>query len=118
MGDTDFRLQARRALLLLAPGAVAATFLQAQQQQLQQIPPVPEDKTPVRLPNGKLQSEEILKADYAKNVKDARGLIDLAKSFEEDLEKDDRYVLSVSSLKKLDEMDKTIRRIRDRLKKV
>ena len=51
-------------------------------------------------------------------MKDARGLIDLAKSFEEDLEKDDRYVLSVSSLKKLDEMDKTIRRIRDRLKKV
>ena len=117
MGDTDFRLQARRALLLLAPGAVAATFLPAQQP-LQQLPPVPDDKTPVRLPNGKLQSEEILKADYARNVKDARGLIDLAKSFEEDLEKDDRYVLSVSSLKKLDEMDKTIRRIRDRLKKV
>jgi hypothetical protein len=69
------------------------------------------------MPNGKNKQELILKADYEQNVKDARGLIDVAKSFEEDLEKDDRYVLSLSSLKKLDEIERLTRRIRGRLKR-
>ncbi len=49
----------------------------------------------VRLPNGKKQQDEILKADYEQNVKDAQELSNLARSFEEDLEKDDRFVLSL-----------------------
>lgn len=70
-----------------------------------------------RLPNGKMQKDEILKADYRQNLKEARDLIELARAFELDLEKDERFVLSVSSLKKLDDMDKTIKRIRSRLRK-
>jgi hypothetical protein len=50
-------------------------------------------------------------------VKDAQELIALSKSFEEDLEKDDRYVLSLASLKKLDEIEKLTKRIRARLKR-
>jgi hypothetical protein len=119
MGDIDLGPRARRALLTLVGGAFASRLLPAQV-----APPLPGEMHPpgpqpdTRLPNGKLQREEILKADYQKNVKDARGLIELATSFEEDLEKDDRFVLSVSSLKKLDEMEKIIRRMRDRLKKL
>ena len=41
----------------------------------------------------------------------------MAKSFEEDLERDDRYVLSINAQKKLDNMGTAIRRIRGRLKK-
>ncbi len=113
----DSRLRARRALLLL-PGAFAAHLLRAQIPGQTHPPPgEPDENNPdIRLPNGRKQRDEILKADYEKDIKDARDLIDLAKSFEESLEKDDRFVLSLTSLKKLDEMDKLIRRIRGRLK--
>ena len=69
------------------------------------------------LPNGKKQSDEILKAEYEKNVKDAQELVDTARAFEEDLEKDDRYVLSLSSLKKLDDIERLTKRIRSRMKR-
>jgi hypothetical protein len=98
----------RRALLLLVPAALAA------QKNLPAPSEPPED---VRLPNGKKQQDEILKADYEQNVKDAQELLNIARSFEEDLEKDDRYVLSLASLKKLDEMEKLTRRIRGRMKR-
>ncbi len=74
----------------------------------------PED---VRLPNGKLQRDAILKADYEQNLKDARTLIDMAKSFELDLEKSDANVLSLGLLKKLDEFDKMTKRIRSRMRR-
>jgi hypothetical protein len=79
--------------------------------------PDPGDSDDVRLPNGKKQSDEILKAEYEKNVKDAQELTNIARSFEEDLEKDDRYVLSLSSLKKLDDIEKLTKRIRSRMKR-
>jgi hypothetical protein len=76
--------------------------------------PNPDD---IRLPNGKKQMDEILKADYERNVSDARELTGLAKSFEQDLEKNEAFVLSLSSLKKLDDMEKLTKRIRARLKR-
>jgi hypothetical protein len=116
MGDNETRV--RRALLMLIPAAIAARILPAQAVAPPAPPlfPGPDDGSPVRLPNGALQRDAIVKSEFAKNVKDARDLVDQAKSFDEDLEKNDRYVLSVSSLKKLDEMEKTIHRIRDRIK--
>ncbi len=110
----------RRALLLLAPSALAAGILSAQTvpQGLPGSPAVPgQPQDDDRMPNGKSRREAIVKADYDDNLKDARELMDLAKSFELDLEKDDRYVLSLSSLKKLDEMEKLTKRIRGRLKR-
>ena len=71
----------------------------------------------MRLPNGKLQRDEILKAEYDQNLKDARELVDLTKAFELDLEKSDRFVLSLALLKKLDDIEKITRRIRGRMKK-
>ena len=71
----------------------------------------------VRLPGGKLQKEEILKADHEKSVKDAAQLIDLAESLKAELEKDDTHVLSLSSLKKTEEIEKLAKRIRTRLKR-
>jgi len=73
----------------------------------------PED---VRLPNGKMQRDEILKADFQKSLEDARELSKLADELKTDLEKNDRYVLSIASLKKTEEIEKLAKRIRDRLK--
>src|SRR5579863_1002247 len=85
------------------------------QQRRDQVPD--SSKSPeTRLPNGKLQQDEILKADHDKCVKDAAQLIDLAESLKQEIEKDDAHVLSVSSLKKTEEIERIARRIRSRLK--
>ena len=76
-----------------------------------------EEAAPVRLPNGKLQSEEILKEDYKKNLKDAQDLIDLAQSLKMGLEKGEQHVLSLSDLKKTEEIEKLAKRIRGRMRR-
>ena len=110
----------RRALLRLVPAALAARLAHAQASahQGQSQSPYP-DSAPeeVRLPNGKLQRDEILKADYNSNVKDARELMDLTKSFELDLEKSDAFVLSLGLLRKLDDIDRITKRIRGRMRR-
>jgi hypothetical protein len=106
------RSDERRRLLRLIPLALAVPLMPAQQS-VRQEPP--DDG---RLVNGKSRQDAIAKGDYEQNVKDARDLIDVAKSFEEDLEKDDRFVLSLSSLKKLDEIEKLTKKIRGRLKRI
>ena len=57
----------------------------------------------------------ITKADYQKSLKDASALIDLAEQLKADLEKNDRYVLSIAALKKTEEIEKLAKKIRTRL---
>jgi hypothetical protein len=80
----------------------------------QQPPLVPPD---VQLPNGKSQRDEILKLDHKKNLEDAAAMAKLAEEVSEDLEKDDRYVMPLKTLKKLDEIEKLAKAVRARLKK-
>ena len=70
----------------------------------------------VTLPNGKSQKEEILKAEHRQNIKDAADLAELAEQLKIDLEKNDRYVLSMATLKKTDDIEKLAKRIRARLR--
>jgi len=67
----------------------------------------PSDPSQVRMPNGKMQSEEIIKADHERSIKDAAQLIELSESLKQELEKDDRHVLSISSLKKTEEIERS-----------
>jgi hypothetical protein len=83
---------------------------------LGQIPRRQEPPDP-RLPNGTSQKEAILKADHEKSLEDADELMKLSEELKIDLEKNDRHVLSVSTLKKLDEMEKLVKRIRGRMKR-
>jgi len=108
----------RRAFLKLAPTALVLRLLPAQDVNQHDRFPVPAVRADdeARLPNGKLQRDEILKADYEQNLKDARELIDLSASFELDLEKSDRFVLSLNLLRKLDDMEKLTKRIRGRMR--
>jgi hypothetical protein len=77
----------------------------------------PADRDIPRLPNGKTQQEEILKADHERDLKDAAQLIDLAEGLKEELEKNDQHVLSLTSLKKTEEIEKLAKRIRSRLRR-
>ncbi len=107
----------RRTLLRFAPAFLAARLLQAQSIAHQDQMPVPGvAPDDVRLPNGKLQRDAILKADYDQNLKDARALIDMTKSFELDLEKSDASILSLGLLKRLDDIDRVTKRIRGRMR--
>ena len=74
------------------------------------------DEEEVVLPNGKSQREEILKAEHQQNIKDAAELADLAEQLKIDLEKNDRYVLSMATLKKTDDIEKLAKRIRARMR--
>ena len=104
----------------LRPGALVLLLLGALS--LAQTPEGPPPAVPVasatevRLPNGKLQRDEILKAEYQDNLKDAARLVDMAQDLKESLEKDDRYVLSLATLKKTDDIEKLVKKIRSRLR--
>ena len=94
-----------------------ALTVTAQQGPPERPPIAPETPEEVRLPNGKLQREEILKADYQKTLEDARALSKLADEMKIDLEKSDYNVLSVGTLKKSDDINRLAKRIHDRLRR-
>jgi len=83
----------------------------------------PQDPLPRRepeetkLPNGKNQKDEILKADHEKSLADADRLIKLSEDLKASLEKNMGFVMSIDDLKKLDEMEKLMKRIRSRIKR-
>lgn len=78
---------------------------------------LPPDPTTVRLPDGKLQSEEILKAEHKKTVKDADDLVRLSQEVRKELDENEYHVLSIGLLKKLDEIEKISKRVRSRVKR-
>jgi hypothetical protein len=79
-----------------------------------QVPPGSPD---AQLPNGKSQSDEIMKLEHKKNLEDAASMAKLAEEVSEDLEKEDRYVMSLKTIKKLDDIEKLAKTIRGRIKK-
>lgn len=114
MGIPESSIRPRRTFLrsglVLAPVAIAASLVRAQAAPQ-------DDPAERRMPDGKLQTDAILRADYEQNVKDARELTALAKSIELDFDKNDQNVLSLSLLKKLDDMEKITKRIRGRVRR-
>jgi hypothetical protein len=107
----------RRSTLVVLLGASANAFAQrgvtTPATTAQERPGEPPD---VKLPNGKSQRDEILKADHEKNLKDAAELVDLVQQLQLDIEKDDAFVFSLTTLKKTDDIEKLVKRIHARLR--
>ena len=80
-------------------------------------PTPPGSETEVRLPNGKSQKDAIAKEDYRKSLEDSRELVKLSEDLEAELEKNDRYVVSLSAIRKTEDIEKLAKRIRGRLKR-
>ena len=97
------RFLVNMALLALAAGMVLSS----------QVGPPDEEK--VRLKRS--QVEAILKADHAKSIQDAGQLVKLAEQLQEELERSDQHVLSMTALKKTEEIEKLAKRIRNRMKR-
>jgi hypothetical protein len=70
----------------------------------------------IQLPNGKSQRDEILKLEREQNIKDAAQLAQLAEDLKVDLEKNDRFVFSLNTLKKTDDIEKLAKKIRSRMR--
>jgi hypothetical protein len=104
-----------KKLLLLPPLAVGLLFSQIEPRDRHKPPD--ENPADVKLPNGKSQQEEILKADYQKTLQDVAQLAKLAEELQDDLNREDRHVLSLASLKKAEDIEKLAHKIRTRLKK-
>ena len=112
MMDPGVPMQAYNCLILILLGLSFAATGQTGRPGLE----VPEAAEP-KLPDGRSQREAILKADHEKSLRDADELMKLSEELKIDLEKNDRHVLSVSTLKKLDDLEKLVKRIRGRLKR-
>jgi len=112
------KLSAGRCALAVSMAAMVSLILVVglKDGRSQDPPPLSHQTEDTRLPNGKLQRDEILKAEHQQNLKDAAQLSELTDQLKEDLEKNDRYVLSVSTLKKLDDIEKLVKKIRSRMR--
>jgi hypothetical protein len=75
----------------------------------------PLEKPPARLPNGTLQSDAIVKAEHEKSLQDVQETKKLILDFADEFEKSDRNVVSIQTVRKLEEIEKRIKRIRTRL---
>lgn len=101
--------------LSLAPGRTTASPPASRAQE----PPPQDERNPadeVKLPNGKSQKDAILKAEYEQNLKDAARLVELSGQLKQDLEKNNRFVFSMAALKKTDEIEKLVKKIRSRMR--
>jgi len=101
----------RRTLYLAFGGALL----------LAQLPPAdpthPDSPNILRTPDGRNRTEMILKADHEASLRDMDTIRKLAEDVKIDMEKNDRHILSVATLKKLEEIEKLSKRIRGRMKR-
>jgi hypothetical protein len=109
------KLPHRRSTLAVLFAAVSSAT--AQRGGGADFPPRPADPLDdVKLPSGKSQRDEILKSERDKNLKDAAELVDLAQQLQQDIEKNDVFVFSLATLKKTDDIEKLVKKIRARMR--
>ena len=102
-------------LRLVAAAVLALALTLSVAPQVKSPRQAPPNEGDVQLPSGKSQQDEILEADHERDLRDAAQLNELAEQLKQELEKKDRPVLSLSSLKKTEEIEKLAKRIRSRL---
>jgi hypothetical protein len=78
-------------------------------------PPLEEEKDE-KLPNGKSQKDELARVAYQASLDDTKKLIATAEELRVELEKNDRYVVSMTAIRKTEDIEKLAKRIRGRLK--
>ena len=77
----------------------------------------PRGDEPPRLPDGRSQTEEILKSEHKKSLRELDEIVKLTEEVKAEMEKHDHHVVSLSALRKLDEIEKRTKRIRGRLRR-
>jgi hypothetical protein len=76
----------------------------------------PDDKADIKPLEG--QKQALLKSEHKHSVEDAQKLAELSAEVREDLEKSDPNIVSLKTIKQLDEIERLTKRIRGRLKRI
>ncbi|MEO8097185.1 MAG: hypothetical protein ABI811_05745 [Acidobacteriota bacterium] len=71
----------------------------------------------LKLPNGKSWNDAIAKSDHEKNIKDARELARLSAEIRDELEDGRSLVLSLKTLKKVEDAEKLAKELRGRMRR-
>jgi predicted phage gp36 major capsid-like protein len=69
-----------------------------------------------KLPDGTSQRDKILEAERDRNLKDAADLVDLTQQLQQDIEKNGAFVFSLNTMKKMDDIEKLVKKIRSRMR--
>lgn len=110
----SINVQSSRRLLTALPAlALSAALALAQID----VPPPRRADEPKRLPDGRLWSEAVLKANYEANLKDLERMKKILESVQAELEQSQGHVLSLKALKDLEELERLSKRVRDRMKR-
>jgi hypothetical protein len=71
----------------------------------------------IKLPSGKSQSDEIVRADHKRNIEDSAKLAVLSEELRDELAASESFVVSVKTIRKVEEIEKLAKNIRGRLKR-
>ena len=63
------------------------------------------------------REQAILKADYEQSVKDVAEIIRLAQELEQELEKNQEYVVDLRSIRKAERVEKLAKNVKNRMKR-
>jgi hypothetical protein len=77
----------------------------------------PDDEEGPRLPNGKLQSDAIVKHDHEKNLETLREIRKLTDELIAELEANTEHVFSLNTLKKFEQLEKLSKQAKSRFRK-
>jgi hypothetical protein len=94
----------------------AALAARQQEPDRPRIPAPPNPDEDIKLPNGKSQKDAIAKEDHDAAMRDVNELITVAEQLRDELQKLGEHVVSVSSVKKTEEIERLAKKIRGRLK--
>jgi hypothetical protein len=84
----------------------------------QRIPfPGEDKKNDIRLPSGKSQRQEIIKAEHEKSKNDAGELLKLAQELKEELDDSPHQVVNLRLVKKAEDIERLARNIKNRMKR-
>ena len=71
-----------------------------------------------RLPSGKSRNLAILKADFERSKKDIAEILQLAKELQEEVEKNEEFVIDLRSIRKAERIERLSRNIKNRMKRL
>ena len=71
-----------------------------------------------RLPGGKSRNLAILKADFERSKKDIAEILRLAKELQEEVEKNEEFVIDLRSVRKTERLERLSRNVKNRMKRL
>jgi len=79
---------------------------------------LPQRSKESRLPGGKSRNLEILKEDFKRSKKDIAEILQLAKELQEEIDKNEEFVVDLRSIRKAERIERLGRNVKNRMKRL